>query len=172
MISFQNNPLLHLFENEYPEKGLNMAGYYELSDLPVFSAEASVSAADADYDGVKSYDAFRINNLQKLITAVTLGFSLASIFASFLAFGLMGTTLLAYGAFGIPMVLAPVVIFQRLKIHWGASFRQIHNKLRMKANEFAYENFRLQTENGRLEIEVKGYVGIKTIDLNCQEDTL
>ena len=72
-----------------------MAGYYELSDLPVFSAEASVSAADADYDGVKSYDAFRINNLQKLITAVTLGFSLASIFASFYLFCLAISVALA-----------------------------------------------------------------------------
>lgn len=138
-----------------------MGGYYEMSDLPVFSAEASVSAADAYEYTKKSYEISKINNLQKLITAGIAGFSLASVFASLLAIGMMGATILAYGAFGIPIALAPIVIFQRCKIQWGPSFREVHNKLRMKANEFAYENFRLQAENGRLEIEVKRYVGTR-----------
>jgi hypothetical protein len=38
------------------------------------------------------------------------------------------------------------------------AFREEHNKLRAQVNEFAYQNVRLQTENGRLEQEAHRYV--------------
>lgn len=134
-----------------------MTDFYLMSDLPVFSASGSISSADADYDGVKHHDIEKVDKTQQAITLAVASVSTLSVISSLLAMW-WEATLIAYIAFVIPIGLAPIVIAQRYKIQWGPTFREIHNKLRMKVNEFAYENNRLHNENSRLEMEVNRYV--------------
>jgi hypothetical protein len=175
-----------------------MSGDFELmSDLPVHQGEGSLSMSDANLDGValQPHDSRTVSSYNKKVTIITAIIATASLFAALLAMWWCASQV-AYLAFIFPLVTAPAVVVQRIRIQWLPSmfflvvrryptidlttpahlylyfvfvcvrvrvcvaFREEHNKLRAKVNEFAYQNARLQAENGRLGQQAHRYVVI------------
>jgi Mg2+ and Co2+ transporter CorA len=80
-------------------------------------AEASLSMADANLEGVKPFDHNKINTHDQIITigvcAVAASSLLTGLFAMYIE-----ASIIAYFAFAFPLITGPMVISQRRKIQW------------------------------------------------------
>ncbi|CAJ1961573.1 unnamed protein product [Cylindrotheca closterium] len=131
-------------------------GDFELmGDLPVHRGEASLSANDADDGGFKL-----LPDYAKTVTRITFMVATASLLSGVLAMWWCASQV-AYIAFFFPLVTAPAVVVQRIRIQWMPTLRQELNKLRSSVNDFAYQNARLQAENTRLEQQVNKLSGVE-----------
>ena len=89
------------------------AGDFELmGDLPVHRGEASLSANDADDGGFTL-----LPDYAKKITRITFIVATASLLSGVLAMWWCASQV-AYIAFFFPLVTAPVVVVQRIRIQW------------------------------------------------------
>jgi hypothetical protein len=100
-----------------------MSGNFELmSDLPVHQGEGSLSMSDADLDGValQPHDSRSVSSYDKKVTIITAIIATASLFAALLAMWWCASQV-AYAAFIFPLVTAPAVVVQRIRIQWFPS---------------------------------------------------
>jgi len=123
-------------------------------------AAASLSRADASFDGVKNDGDDKANSLKELITWVVYVTALSSIATALLAIYFEASHL-RYAAFVFPLLTGPVVLVQRAKIQMLPTFREKLNDLRMEIGNLAIERIRLTNENNRLERQVNRMSGIE-----------
>jgi hypothetical protein len=83
----------------------------------VHSAGASLSMADANFDGVKHHDIEKVDTSNKVLTWVV---SIAAASGVSLALAAMWVeaSMIAFIAFAFPLVTAPYIVLQRRKIQW------------------------------------------------------
>jgi hypothetical protein len=83
----------------------------------VHSAGASLSMADANFDGVKHHDIDKVDSSNKALTWMV-GIAAASGVTLALTAMWVEASMIAYIAFVFPLVTAPYVVLQRRKIQW------------------------------------------------------
>jgi hypothetical protein len=83
----------------------------------VHSAGASLSMADANFDGVKHHDIDKMDLTNKALTWVV-SIAAASGVALALTAMWVEASMIAYIAFAFPLVTAPFIVLQRRKIQW------------------------------------------------------
>jgi hypothetical protein len=83
----------------------------------VHSAGASLSMADANFDGVKHHDIDKVDSSNKTLTWVV-SIAAASGVAMALTAMWVEASMIAFIAFAFPLVTAPYVVLQRRKIQW------------------------------------------------------
>ena len=93
-----------------------MEGDFELmtekaEELPIHRGEASMSASDVD-DGIKV-----LSDYAKKVTRITILVAVASLLTGCLAMWWCASVV-AYVAFFFPLVTAPAVVVQRIRIQW------------------------------------------------------
>lgn len=99
-----------------------MADYTAFDESPAIllqsrSAAASLSFADANFDGVKHHDVTRLQNGVVAMTSIVGLTALASVGTAVTAMILEGSILI-YICFALPLLVAPCVMYQRSRLQW------------------------------------------------------
>eukprot|EP00934_Nitzschia_sp_Nitz4_P004696 Nitzschia sp. Nitz4//scaffold73_size107353//45176//46328//NITZ4_004316-RA/size107353-snap-gene-0.102-mRNA-1//-1//CDS//3329557464//4686//frame0 len=118
------------------------------------AAGASLSMADANFDGVKHHDPSKVSWNNQLWTSFVGIFAVLAVSTSLVAMW-WEASIYAYVAFAFPLMTGPYVLIQRRRIQWLPTFREEANKLRMSVNDMAAQNVRLNIENSRLDRQVQ-----------------
>mmetsp|Transcript_4719 Transcript_4719/g.8767 ORF Transcript_4719/g.8767 Transcript_4719/m.8767 type:complete len:318 (+) Transcript_4719:49-1002(+) len=121
--------------------------------IPVHSGEASFSMADvADTADIAA------NPPPLVVLGATFGtfaglLATASVVTAAVAM-LLEASIFVCVCFSFPIMLAPVVVYQRTRIEQEKTFREVSNKVREEVNKFAMENSLLQGEVSRMQRQV------------------
>lgn len=118
------------------------------------SAGASLSMADANFDGVKYHDINKVSTGNQVLTSIV-GVAAVVGVASGLAAMWMEASIVAYVAFLIPLFTGPYIVIQRRNLQWMPTFVEESNKLRYSINDLVHQNQILGVENARLERQVQ-----------------
>eukprot|EP00980_Cylindrotheca_fusiformis_P014418 scaffold3840_cov129-Cylindrotheca_fusiformis.AAC.14 len=146
------------------------SGDFELmSDdgLPIHHGQGSLSISDANHGGApiaqqaEEEEHRQVSPYNRMVTLITIIVAFAGLLTALLAMWWCASSV-AYMAFVFPLITAPAVIVQRIRIQWLPTFREELNKLRVKVNDFAYLNVRLQAENSRLEQQSHRLSGVES----------
>lgn len=80
-------------------------------------AEASLSMADTNFDGIKHHDIDKVDTTNKILNRVVTVAAALGITAGLVAM-LVEASIITYVAFAFPLFTAPYIIYQRRNLQW------------------------------------------------------
>ena len=99
-----------------------MSDFVRMEHIPIKSvtAAASLSMADANFDGVKLYNVNKVSPSDRWVTWIIGIVAMAAISVGFVAMW-VEASLITYVAFIFPLISGPCVVVQRKKLQWMPS---------------------------------------------------